>query len=570
MCGIFCSVRHSNDQDIFQEVLDGLKSLEYRGYDSCGLGWNDGFDLHFAVACDLDSLRKNVNSVSNIVIGHNRWSSSSKPDLENAHPVQWGWENGNKVLLVHNGTIDNISNLKKKYPVLTSTKTDSVAIAFLAFYLNNLEEGYFGYLSSINNQLKGTWAYAFITDSYPDKLFCSANGSPLYYTLNGYVSSDVQSLYDLDDQYVALDDGDIVVMQYVKDKINILHYNAIGQVVNPKLLNFPCSELPSFEKTEPHYMLEEIKRHFNIEIPSCSVSPKGKSHVIFGCGSSYNAGLYVSRIIDNVSVQYATEFKKPRNLDGIEFIAVSQSGESIDVIDVMKSLFMSTVTLVTNNTSSTASRYAGKLIDLEAGPERAVAATITFTATILKLLSYLDKEDRCLNLKNDFLLTHLKTEQKIETIANILRLYHNVIFLGTGYDYPIAREAALKMKECCYIHAESIPAAEMKHGPLAVIDDKTMCVFLISNDDKRLDRTIANMAQVRARNGKIVTICSENVQEKVYNIDDAMIVVPNFRNEILQPLGLNFVCQLLSYHIGVKNGINVDRPKNIAKALSVQ
>ncbi len=612
MCGIVGYIGNNPAHPI---LIGGLKRLEYRGYDSAGIAVIENDQLHIekkqGKVADLENLIGDKQFSSTIGIGHTRWATHGEPNDVNAHPHI---SNNGSLAIIHNGIIENYGSIKeelsqKGYTFKSETDTE-VFISFIEYIKESEGLSLEDAVRIALTKVIGAYAIAILSLEEPNKLIVARKGSPLVIGLGKdefFVASDASPIIEYTNEVIYLQDEEIGIMEGGEYKvINTADDSQIPQIQTLDL------ELEAIEKGGyEHFMLKEI-----FEQPkSIADCMRGRlnardGHLILGgirnykqalinaekitfvaCGTSWHAGLVAEYIFEDlcripVEVEYASEFRyrNPVIKEGDIIIAISQSGETADTlaaIELAKSKG-AIVFGVVNTVGSSISRVTHEGAYLHAGPEIGVASTKAFTAqiTVLTMIAL-----RVAHLKGTIterkykeLLVELenvpsKVQQaldfnsKVETIADLFQDAKNFLYLGRGYNFPVALEGALKLKEISYIHAEGYPAAEMKHGPIALIDEN-MPVVVIATRDSSYDKVVSNIQEVKARKGVVIAIVTEG-DALIPDMADFTIEVPT-THEALMPLISVIPLQLLSYHIAVMRGANVDQPRNLAKSVTVE
>ncbi len=610
MCGI---VGYIGEQNCIPILIDGLKRLEYRGYDSAGIGFFSGGSVKVLKSKGKVSLLEDkVNSLvynSNLGIGHTRWATHGVPNEVNAHPH---FNSKNNILIIHNGIIENYQTLKtslKNMGYSFVSDTDSEVLAHLIDSF--IQKGY-PLLKAVRltlSEVEGTYGLAVIYENEPDKIIAARKGSPLVLGIGegeNFIASDVSAILAHTKQVVYLEDGEIVEVYKDKFVTKTIHDEEIQKEIHE--ISLSLDEIDKGGYT--HFMLKEI-----MEQPeSVRNSMRGrlllddgnaklggldnvlerlsrcKRIIISACGTSWHAGLVGEYMFEQYAhipteVEYASEFRYRSPIiypdDAIFFI--SQSGETADTLAAMKEAKSKGALAlgICNVVGSSIARESLGGVYIHAGPEIGVASTKAFTSqlVVLALITLLLARKRGMKLEEgQSIVEHLN---KIpEQIAQILRLNNqiefiasefqdakNFLYLGRGFNFPVALEGALKLKEISYIHAEGYPAAEMKHGPIALIDENMPAVF-IAPKDSTYDKIISNIQEVKARKGRIIAIASE-CDNQIDNLVDYTIKIPD-TTSMLMPLLTVIPLQLLAYHIAVKKGLNVDQPRNLAKSVTVE
>jgi glutamine---fructose-6-phosphate transaminase (isomerizing) len=608
MCGI---VGYVGGRGATGLLIEGLKRLEYRGYDSAGIAMANGHGLETRKAKGkismLESMVNNRPISGTIGIAHTRWATHGAPNEGNAHPHVDCTET---IAVVHNGIIENYGALRKMLKIQGHTfrsETDTEVLAHLieAAFDGKLEDAVIDAL----NLIEGTYGIAVISSRDPDKIVCARKGSPLLIGLGDgeyYVASDVAAILQHTRQVVYLDDGEMGVL--TRSGYEVLDLNARRVSKGVSRIDWSLDEIE--KGGYDHFMLKEI-----FEQPSTIqetmrgrlVAEEGFSKlgglnltrdellsfdqvVITACGTSWHSGLIGEMYIEELArirteVEYASEFryKNPIVTDKTLCIVVSQSGETADTLAAMreaKRRGAKTLGLV-NVVGSTIAREDNGGIYLHAGPEIGVASTKAFTSQVIALALLTLKLARLRNMSvikgrevAEAMLalpaqiqTILDNASAIEAIADRFKSATNFLYLGRGYNFPVALEGALKLKEISYIHAEGYPAAEMKHGPIALIDSKMPVVF-IAPHDAVFDKVVSNVQEVKARGGEVICITSQH-EPVLDSLIDFEIRIPQ-TIDMLYPILSVIPLQLLAYYIAVKRGLNVDQPRNLAKSVTVE
>ncbi len=612
MCGI---VGYIGTKKAYPILIKGLYRLEYRGYDSAGVALLDGglniYKTHGKVA-DLEKLATNYNVQANIGIAHTRWATHGEPSDLNAHPHH---SPSKKLAIIHNGIIENYGALKKElvnrgYTFNSDTDTE-VLIHLIEDIQQNeglaLEEAVRAALIHVI----GAYAIVVISEAQPDMLIAAKKGSPLVIGIGDneyFVASDPSPIVEYTKEVVYLEDEEMAIIP----KDGELCVKTIrNQEKTPYVYHLEM-QLSSIEKGGfPHFMLKEI-----FEQPrSIKDSMRGRLNagtgiislggiidyenklincqriIIVACGTSWHAGLVGEYLFEDlarisVEVEYASEFRYRNpviNEDDV-VIAISQSGETADTLAAVEMARAKGATIIgiCNVVGSSIARATHAGSYTHAGPEIGVASTKAFTAqvTILSMMALFIagkkgsiSQSRYHQLLGELEAIPAKVEKTLEsndTILEISKIFHNVrnfLYLGRGYNFPVALEGALKLKEISYIHAEGYPAAEMKHGPIALIDEE-MPVVVIATRKGNYDKVVSNIQEVKARKGIVIAVVTEG-DEVVYTMADHVIEIPE-TDEVLVPLVASIPLQLLSYHIAVLRGCNVDQPRNLAKSVTVE
>jgi glucosamine--fructose-6-phosphate aminotransferase (isomerizing) len=610
MCGI---VGYIGDKNCVPIIIEGLKRLEYRGYDSAGIGIINGKECKVVKTkgkvSELEKLVHNEKLESSLGIGHTRWATHGEPSTVNAHPHL----NKDKTLfLIHNGIIENYLSLKngltkEGYEFLSETDTE--VLAHLIDHYLKLKHSLFQAVRYALNEVEGTYGIAVIYKGEPDKIIAARKGSPLVLGIGdneNFVASDVNALIAHTKKVVYLEDGEIV--EIFKNSFNTKTISDETIIKEIHQVDMKIDELS--KGGFAHYMLKEIMDQPESIYNSMRgrlVVDEGISKlgglqgfeeriinsnriIISACGTSWHAALVGEYMLEQyanipVEVEYASEmrYRNPVISKDDTVIFISQSGETADTLAAMKEAKKKGALClgICNVVGSTIARESDTGVYIHAGPEIGVASTKAFTSQIivLALITLLLARKRNLSLpEGQDIINHmkqltdkvnsiLKQNDYIESIAEKYVNSKNFLYLGRGYNFPVALEGALKLKEISYIHAEGYPAAEMKHGPIALIDENMPVVF-IATKDSVYDKVISNIQEVRARKGRILAIVNEG-DDQIENMVDHVIKVPKTHN-MLTPILTVIPLQLIAYHIAVKKGLNVDQPRNLAKSVTVE
>ncbi|MCD7977488.1 MAG: glutamine--fructose-6-phosphate transaminase (isomerizing) [Tannerellaceae bacterium] len=615
MCGI---VGYIGSRDAYPILIKGLKRLEYRGYDSAGVALISERSAHLNVykvkgkVSGLEAYGEREDLSGTIGIAHTRWATHGEPCQVNAHPHLSA--SGN-LALVHNGIIENYNVLKEKLQkkgYLFKSDTDTEVLVQLIDYMK--ESGKLDLLTAVRLALKevvGAYALAVIDQTYPDEIIVARKSSPLVIGIGEhefFIGSDASPIIEYTDQVVYPEDGEIAILSKGKPlKVVDLSNVALDPEVQTLELNLGQIEKGGY----PHFMLKEIfeqpeciqdcmRGRLHVEenevILSAIIDHKdklmnAKRFIIIACGTSWHAGLIGRQLIEHycripVQVEYASEFRYSHTVvgEGDVVIAISQSGETADTLAAIelakeKGAF---VYGICNAIGSSISRATHTGSYIHVGPEIGVASTKAFTGqvTVLAMLALtlakvkgtiadetLQEILQELQVLPEKMKKALETNEKIASLSRIFTYAHNFIYLGRGYNYPVALEGALKLKEISYIHAEGYPAAEMKHGPIALIDME-MPVVVVATHNSLYEKLLSNVQAVKARQGRIIAIVSEG-DEVISEIADYCIELPR-TVEALDPLLTTIPLQLMAYHIAVWKGKNVDQPRNLAKSVTVE
>lgn len=611
MCGI---VAYLGDKQAHEIILKGLKRLEYRGYDSAGIALLNG-DLNIykkkGKVVDLENFIEGKNLESTIGIGHTRWATHGEPNDVNAHPHFSGSSN---LAMIHNGIIENYASLKQellnKGHEFTSDTDSEVFIKFIEDIQINNECTLPEAVRLALTKVVGAYAIVIMSKNDPDMLIAARKGSPLVIGVGKgeyFLASDATPIVEYTNEVIYLNDYEIAVIN--RDGLEIKNTDNI--LATPYIQTLDM-ELEAIEKGGyEHFMLKEIYEQPK-SIADCMrgrLNAKNGSLVLGGireytntlvnaeriviiaCGTSWHAGLTAEYFFEEfcripVEVEYASEFRyrNPIIREGDVVLAISQSGETADTmaaIELAKSKG-AIIFGVCNVVGSSISRISHEGAYTHAGPEIGVASTKAFTAqlTVLNMIALIvaNKKGTITESRYRELLTELEAipskvkrclelNDQIEEIAALYKDATNCLYLGRGYNFPVALEGALKLKEISYIHAEGYPAAEMKHGPIALIDEE-MPVIFIATRDSSYDKVVSNIQEVKARKGKVIAVVTEG-DALIPKMAEHVIEVPA-TDEALMPMVSVIPLQLLSYHIAVMRGCNVDQPRNLAKSVTVE
>lgn len=613
MCGI---VAYIGNKQAYPFLIKGLHRLEYRGYDSAGIALIDDHDLNVykckGKVADLESFVGEKNKKGTIGIGHTRWATHGVPNDVNAHPHYSASKN---MVMIHNGIIENYGPLKeelKKRGHKFLSDTDTEVLIHLIEDIKEKENVRLGEaVRQALNQVVGAYAIVILSKDNPDELFAAKKGSPMVIGIGDdefYIASDATPIVEFTKNVVYLEDEEIAFIERGKElKIKTIKNKKKTPYVQELELKLEALEKGGFD----HFMLKEIyeqPRSIKDSMRGRLSSEKGmvnlggiteyeqkfvnaKRIVFIACGTSWHAGLVGEYLFEDlaripVEVEYASEFRyrNPIVYEDDVIIAISQSGETADTlaaIELAKSKG-ATIIGICNVVGSSIARATHAGSYTHAGPEIGVASTKAFTAqvTVLTLMAlriaFLKgtiSSSRFHQLLSELEAVPAKVQRVLEKndqikfIADVYKNSTNALYLGRGYTFPVALEGALKLKEISYIHAEGYPAAEMKHGPIALIDEE-MPVFVIATKGTSYEKVVSNIQEVKARKGKIIAIVTEG-DKQVKEMADYTIEIPE-TDEILVPLIAAVPLQLLSYHIAVMRNCNVDQPRNLAKSVTVE
>jgi glutamine---fructose-6-phosphate transaminase (isomerizing) len=613
MCGI---VGYIGNKEAYPILIKGLQRLEYRGYDSAGIALIHGDKLNVYKAkgkvSDLIQFAEQKDIQGTIGIAHTRWATHGEPNQVNAHPH---YSQSEELALIHNGIIENYAVLKQgliEHGYTFSSQTDTEVLVQLIEYVkksNNVDLTTAVQLAL--NQVVGAYAIAIIEKGHPDVIVAARKGSPLVVGIGEdefFLASDATPIVEFTDKVVYIGEEEVVTLQRGKQ----LKIKTIGNVEKTPEIKKLEMTLSQLEKGGyPHFMIKEIfeqpktladsmRGRVNIDENHITLAGfidnkekflKAKRIIITACGTSWHSALIGKYAIEEfaripVEVEYSSEFRyrKPViNPDDI-VIAISQSGETADTLAAVELAKSKGAFIfgICNVVGSSIPRNTHSGCYTHAGPEIGVASTKAFTAqvTVLTMLALMiGKEKETLNDECYLKLVHelaripakikeiLKQNATIAEFAKTFTYAQNFIYLGRGYNFPVALEGALKLKEISYIHAEGYPAAEMKHGPIALISQE-MPVVVIATSAGMYEKVVSNIQEIKARKGRIISIVTEG-DVVVSNLSDYTISIPD-TEECLVPLLAAIPLQLLAYHIAVVKGCDVDQPRNLAKSVTVE
>lgn len=613
MCGIVAYIGH---QEAYPIILKGLKRLEYRGYDSAGIALIDETSLNLYKRAGkvsvLEDFVKTCNSNGSIGIGHTRWATHGEPNDVNAHPHFSGDQ---KMAIIHNGIIENYDTIKEElisrgHEFQSETDTE-VLIHLIEDIQKNEKVDLVEAVRIALNSVHGAYAIVVVSKDNPNRLIAARKSSPLVVGIGKdefFLASDATPIVEYTKDVVYLDDEEIAIVERGEDlKIMDISKKEVTPYVQELELHLEALEKGGYE----HFMLKEIheqprsiydcfRGRLNASeglvslggITDYETKLKNANRIIMvACGTSWHACLVGEYLFEDlaripVEVEYASEFRyrNPIINEGDIVIAVSQSGETADTLAALELAKKKGATIlgICNVVGSSISRITDAGSYTHAGPEIGVASTKAFTAqvTVLTLMALriAKRKGTLPESKYRALLNELESipdkvskileqNDKIKFISEVYKDAENALYLGRGITFPVALEGALKLKEISYIHAEGYPAAEMKHGPIALIDEN-MPVFVIATKGTSYEKVVSNIQEVKARKGKIIAIVTEG-DTQVKEMADHFIEVPD-TDENLVPLLATIPLQLLSYHVAVMRGCNVDQPRNLAKSVTVE
>ncbi|MDR3236124.1 MAG: glutamine--fructose-6-phosphate transaminase (isomerizing) [Prevotellaceae bacterium] len=614
MCGI---IGYIGNRDAYSILMKGLQRLEYRGYDSAGIALiNPNNELYVYKAkgkvSDLEQYVKDKDVSGTLGIAHTRWATHGEPNDVNAHPHYSQSEN---LALIHNGIIENYAILKAElmkhdYKFVSSTDTE-VLVQFIEYLKTIHNTDLVTAVQMALSQVVGAYAIAILEKGNPDRIIAARKSSPLVVGIGNdeyFLASDATPIVEYTNQVIYLDDNEIAVIRR-HEGVKIVSISNVEKSPQIQRLSLQLSELE--KGGYPHFMLKEIfeqpatlrtcmSGRINLEANNVALSGiidnkekflKARRIIISACGTSWHAGQVAMYLIEElcripVTVEYSSEFRYRKSIlykDDI-VIVISQSGETADTLAAAQMAKQQGAFLygICNVVGSSIPRLTDAGSYTHVGPEIGVASTKAFSAqiTVLILMALniarekaTISEERFLTLVkalNDIPNKMKKTLQLndyIKDFAKIFTYARNFIYMGRGYNFPVALEGALKLKEISYIHAEGYPAAEMKHGPIALIDNE-MPVVVIATNKGTYEKIASNIQEIKARKGKVIAIVTEGDQ-MVKSISDYCIEIPE-TEECLVPLVASIPLQLLAYHIAVIKGHNVDQPRNLAKSVTVE
>lgn len=608
MCGIIGYV--GNDQQAVEVILDGLSKLEYRGYDSAGLAVvEEGRIFVYKKSGKLSNLKESLKEkvhLANVGIGHTRWATHGVPSDINSHPH---CSCDGKVAIVHNGIIENYSALKseligKGYKFISDTDSEVVAQLFSYFYNGDLLET----LKKVTERLRGSYALGIIHEAEPEKIVCARKESPLIIGVgknSNFIASDVPAILKYTRDVIFLENDEIGILEKEEVKVYDKNLNLIDKKINKIQWDMEQASKNGY----PHFMLKEIEEQPEVVNKTLEFYTKedGKEKLtdlfeeidfskvqeidIVACGTAYYAGLQGANYLKKIAqfrsnVEIASEFRysdpiiDERNV----VVFVSQSGETLDTLMALrlaKSKGAKTIA-ITNVVGSTISREADVVIYTLAGPEISVASTKAYTAQVitfyllsleiaLKLNKITEAEYKNYILKAYNLSGKIEeifdSKEKIKGIAETIKDKRNGFYIGRGIDEKVAREGSLKMKEITYIHTEAFPAGELKHGTIALIENGTMVVVVATQEDM-IEKVVSNIKELKARGAYIISI-TKNSYKDIIDVSDEVLAISDI-DDILAPVLAVIPAQLLAYYTAVAKGLDVDKPRNLAKSVTVE
>ena len=613
MCGIVAYIGH---REAFDIVVKGLKRLEYRGYDSAGVALMNG-DLRIyksqGKVSDLEAISEEKDKSGSTGMGHTRWATHGAPNNENAHPHV---SQSGDISIIHNGIIENYATLKEgliQRGHSFSSDTDTEVLVHLIEDI--MEHSKLSFVDAVRSALKqvvGAYAIVILSKNHPEHLIAARKGSPLVVGIGEergeyFFASDATPIVEYTKKVIYLKDNEIAIVENQEMIIKNIENVVQAPYIQELELNLEQLEKGGY----PHFMLKEIyeqpKSIFDSfrgrfdsatsEFHMRSIEEYGhklkdiKRLILLGCGTSWHAGLVAEYLFEDfarlpVEVEYASEFRyrNPVLYSDDLVLAISQSGETADTLAAMDLAKRKSATVfgVCNVVGSSIPRLSDAGAYTHAGPEIGVASTKAFTSqvTVLTLLALgiaklkgTMSNKAIANVMQELEQIPEKIEKALELNNVIIKLSEkykdsrNFLYLGRGYNFPVALEGALKLKEISYIHAEGYPAAEMKHGPIALIDEN-MPVVVVATNSEHYEKVVSNIQEVKARKGVVIAVVSEG-NKSLDGLVDHVLEVPN-TIEALSPLVNTIPLQLLSYHIAVLRDCNVDQPRNLAKSVTVE
>ncbi len=609
MCGIVGAIAN---RDVSHILLEGLRRLEYRGYDSAGMAVLTNGDLKrirkTGKVSELSNALDESALAGDLGIAHTRWATHGEPAESNAHPHICN----NRVAIVHNGIIENFEELKAqqtKQGFSFTSDTDTEVIAHQIFFYLDQDKNLFEAVSKTIKDLKGAYALGVIDKNDPEKLIAARSGSPLVIGIGekeNFIASDVQALLKETHKFIFLENGDIA--QITRDAIKIFDHT--GAVVERASKISKLSSDAANKGGYPHYMLKEIYeqpqaiadtlegRLIYGHVAEQILGPKAKEILdqtkviqIIACGTSYHAGLIAKFWFEELAgipcfVDVASEFRYRKHVvqPGTLFVAISQSGETADTLAALQQAKQESyigLLVICNVPESSLVRESDLVLMTHAGPEIGVASTKAFTTQLVALLLLVITAGRRHSLHGELekilveQLTNLPTrinkvlelDAKIKKLAKHYGDKQHALFLGRGIHHPVAMEGALKLKEITYIHAEAYPAGELKHGPIALVDDK-IPVIAVAPNDELLEKLKSNLEEVRSRGGVLHVFA--DVSSGFVSEPDTIVIEVDAPENAVAPIIFTVPLQLLAYHVAILKNTDVDQPRNLAKSVTVE
>ncbi len=614
MCGI---VGYIGKKEAFPILIKGLRRLEYRGYDSAGVALINGHDeLNvYKTKGKVDNLTEYCSDkdvTGTVGIAHTRWATHGEPSSRNAHPH---YSQSHNLAIIHNGIIENYADIKQKLiakGVIFQSDTDTEVLVQLVEYI--MVKKSLTLLEAVQvalYQVIGAYAIAIIDKRHPNQIIAARKQSPLVVGIGDnefFLGSDASPIIEYTDKVVYLEDGNIAVIR-LGEELKVMSILGEEQDLAVKKVDINLGQIE--KGGYPHFMLKEIfeqpecltncmRGRINVEGNHVTLSAlidyrrqllEAKRIVIVACGTSWHAGLIGKQLIESlcrvpVEVEYASEFRyrNPVVGDGDVVIAISQSGETADTLAAVQLAKERGAFIygICNAIGSSIPRATDTGTYIHVGPEIGVASTKAFTGQVTVLTMFalalgeakgtISREEylkvtRGLSQIPQVITEVLKTNDKVADLARTFTYAHNFLYLGRGYSYPVALEGALKLKEISYIHAEGYPAAEMKHGPIALIDSD-MPVVVVATHNAMYEKVLSNIQEIKARQGRVIALVSKG-DNTIARIADEVIELPDVL-ECLEPLVATIPLQLLAYHVAVCKGKDVDQPRNLAKSVTVE
>ena len=614
MCGI---VGYIGRREAYPILIKGLKRLEYRGYDSAGVALlNAKSDLSVyktkGKVSDLEAYCADKDITGSLGIAHTRWATHGEPSSRNAHPH---YSESKNLALIHNGIIENYADLKSKLidkgvKFISDTDTE-VLVQFVEYVMVRKNLDLLTAVQLVLHEVIGAYAIAIVDKRQPDTIIAARKQSPLVVGIGEdefFLGSDASPIIEYTDQVVYLEDGNIAVLKRGEDLKVVNIYN---NELSPEIKTVDIS-LGQIEKGGyPHFMLKEIfeqpecitncmRGRVNVEANHVTLSAvidykkqllDAKRIIIVACGTSWHAGLIGKQIIENlcripVEVEYASEFRyrNPVVGEGDVVIAISQSGETADTLAAVELAKRQGAFIygICNAIGSSIPRATNTGSYIHVGPEIGVASTKAFTGqvTVLTMFALALGKEKGMVPEAEYqeivkelseipakMQEVLKLNDRIADLSRTFTYARNFLYLGRGFSYPVALEGALKLKEISYIHAEGYPAAEMKHGPIALIDSD-MPVVVVATHNNMYEKVLSNIQEIKARKGRVIALVSKG-DDTIAKIADEVIELPDTL-ECLEPLIATIPLQLMAYHVAVCKGKNVDQPRNLAKSVTVE
>ena len=594
MCGI---VGYIGKDKCIPKIIYGLESLEYRGYDSAGIAYKKGKKIIIEKEQGrLSNLTESLkmDEKAYLGIGHTRWATHGKPSKVNSHP-----HSSNEITLVHNGIIENYEELKAELPGYKfKSETDTEVVSALIDKLYKEEKDMLKVLNSLKDYLKGSYALGILVNG-DDKLYCIRHDSPLIIGVSedgNFIASDVPAILKYTNMYYLLLNDEYAVL--TEDEVLI--YNAEGKLENKTLLTFEGSPDAAMKNGYEHFMLKEINEQPRVIMDTIkeyissydemkkrlSFLDKFEEIDIVGCGSAYHVGMVGKSLIEKyghvrVNVDIASEYRYTEHIYRKKhlIILISQSGETADTLAVLRKAKEQGITTmaIVNVVGSSIAREADKVLYIKAGPEIAVATTKAYSCQLMLLsiiAAYLGIKNKVLDESifveyesiSDRLNEILKDTSDTENIAKRIKDHKDIFYLGRKIDYSLCMEASLKLKEISYIHSEAYAAGELKHGTISLVEKGTPVISIITDEDIKL-KTLSNVKEVRARGALSIVITDQEIEDDdIYEILVKIDKVPDLISSVLAIVK----CQLIAYYVAKLNGCDIDKPRNLAKSVTVE